>query len=66
MDGRQALRCTVPVMEGCYANGAAVIAVTPGSPGAANFNALTEYISTKLDGVISKTMAAVIFGVPGF
>jgi len=56
----------VPVVENCYTNVAAAIAVTPGSPGAANYNALTEYSSTKLDGVTSKTMAAVTFSVPGF
>jgi len=56
----------VPVVENCYANVAAAIAVTPGSPGAANYSALTKCTSTKLDGVTSKTMAAVTFSVPEF
>jgi len=54
------------VLKRCYANVAAAIALTPGSPGAANCNALTKCICTKLDGVTSKTMAVVTFSLPGF
>lgn len=64
---RQAVRHPgVPVVENCYASVAAAIAVTPGGPGAKKYNVLTDCTSTKLDGVTSKTMAAVTFSVPGF